>query len=428
MVDFVTVEMQNGGLIDHSPHQLEPIAKLPNASRLVLIDNYDSFTWNVYQYLHLEGATVVVHRNDQITLQELIALNPTQLVISPGPGHPDTDAGISSEAIKHFAGKIPVLGVCMGEQCIYSVFGGNVEVTGQILHGKTSKLRHDGKGLYAGLRQDLPVTRYHSLAGTHLSLPGCLEVSSWIAGGVDGDKGIIMGVRHKDLLVEGVQFHPESILTAEGRSMLRNFLQMKGGTWAENGKFPQSNGALQPNGNGTSSKLKVPANSESILEKIYIHRRLAVEKQMLIPSKRQSDLQAAYNLNLSPPQISFPDRLKMSRFTISLMAEFKRASPSKGIISLSTCAPAQAREYALAGADVISVLTEPEWFKGSIEDLRAVRESLHSMANRPAILRKGRPQSFIRDCYKMLIHVQNSSTTSVSRFVMYMAGVWTQRT
>ena len=158
----------------------------------------------------LEGASVQVFRNDEISLKELIVQEPTQLVISPGPGHPDSDAGISKEAIKHFAGKIPILGVCMGEyvqnqlsrlhsqhtyqlvrQCIYSVFGGQVEVTGEILHGKTSPLRHDSKGLFTGLSQDLPVTRYHSLAGTHPSLPDSLEVSSWIASGPDGNKGIM---------------------------------------------------------------------------------------------------------------------------------------------------------------------------------------------------------------------------------------------
>lgn len=385
-------------LVDHSPHHPDPVPKLPNAERLLLIDNYDSFTWNVYQYLCLEGATVIVYRNDEKTLEDLIAANPTQLVVSPGPGHPDTDSGISTEAIKHFAGKIPVLGVCMGEQCIYSAFGGDVEVTGQILHGKTSKLRHDGKGIYAGLPQDLPVTRYHSLAGTHPSLPDCLEVSSWIASGPDGGKGVIMGVRHKELLVEGVQFHPESILTAEGRSMLKNFLKMKGGRWVENSDTALVNGIQPLNGANSTRTQDVPSKKESILEKIYRHRKVAVEQQKYVPSQRPSDLQASYDLHLFPPQISFPDRLRATRYKLSLMAEVKRASPSKGIISLSTCAPAQAREYALAGADVISVLTEPEWFKGSIEDLRAVRQSLEGMPNRPAVLRK----EFIFDEYQIL--------------------------
>ncbi|KAF2122638.1 indole-3-glycerol phosphate synthase-domain-containing protein [Lophiotrema nucula] len=390
------------GLIDHSPHQPSPAPPIPTASNLILIDNYDSFTWNVYQYLVLEGATVTVFRNDEITLDELIAKKPTQLVISPGPGHPDKDAGVSNEAIKHFSGKVPVLGVCMGEQCIYSSFGGRVDVTGEILHGKTSPLRHDNKGVYAGIPQDLPVTRYHSLAGTHPTLPECLEVTSWIATGPDGGKGVIMGVRHKEYVVEGVQFHPESILTAEGRVMLQNFLRMQGGTWAENERLSkeahtEATGAVvngAPAANGSTKKDK----QTSILEKIYDHRRAAVAEQKKIPSQRPSDLQASYDLNLSPPQISFPDRLRQSPYRLSLMAEIKRASPSKGIISLSTCAPAQARKYAIAGASVISVLTEPEWFKGSIDDLRAVRQALEGMPNRPAVLRK----EFVFDEYQIL--------------------------
>ncbi|KAF2102561.1 hypothetical protein NA57DRAFT_71550 [Rhizodiscina lignyota] len=391
-------------LIDQTAVQPTAAAPVATASNLVLIDNYDSFTWNVYQYFVLEGATVSVYRNDEITLDELIALKPTQLVISPGPGHPETDAGISKDAIAHFSGKIPVFGVCMGQQCIYEVFGGNVDVTGEILHGKTSPLRHDGKGVYESIPQDIPVTRYHSLAGTHPTLPECLEVSSWVAAGPDGGKGVIMGIRHKELLVEGVQFHPESILTVEGRTMLKNFLKMKGGTWAENERLNQatSKSASAANGvDGATTKSNGSSTSDkktSILERIYDHRRAAVEAQKQIPSQRPSDFQASYDLNLAPPQISFPERLKQSPYRLSLMAEIKRASPSKGIISLTACAPAQARTYALAGASVISVLTEPEWFKGSIDDLRAVRQSLQGMRNRPAVLRK----EFIFDEYQIL--------------------------
>lgn len=392
-------------LIDHSPQHPSPAPPVPTASNLILIDNYDSFTWNVYQYLILEGATVNVFRNDELTLDELIAHKPTQLVISPGPGHPEHDAGLSKDAIQHFGGKIPVLGVCMGEQCIYSVFGGRVDVTGEILHGKTSPLRHDGKGLYEGLAQDLPVTRYHSLAGTHHTLPDCLEVSSWIAVGPDGGRGVIMGVRHKELLVEGVQFHPESILTAEGRTMLKNFLRMQGGTWAENSRLasktpvgPPSSSAVNGVNGSANGTAKTQDKQTSVLEEIFDHRKAAVAQQKQVPSLRPTDLQAAYDLNLSPPQISFPTRLRQSPYALSLMAEIKRASPSKGIISLDACAPAQAREYAFAGASVISVLTEPEWFKGSIDDLRAVRQSLEGMANRPAVLRK----EFIFDEYQIL--------------------------
>ena len=292
---------------------------------------------------------------------------------------------------------------------MYAVFGGRVEVTGEILHGKTSPLRHDSRGLYTGLAQDLPVTRYHSLAGTHPSLPACLEVSSWIATGPDGGKGIIMGVRHKEFVVEGVQFHPESILTAEGRAMLKNFLKMKGGTWKENEvSQKQTSNAVQTNGDSTGGG-KAPTNGVSksqsdnqkkgsILDEIFARRRIAVEAQKQIPSQRLSDLQASYNLNLSPPQISFPNRLRKSPFSLSLMAEVKRASPSKGNIAPHICAPEQARKYAFAGASVISVLTEPEYFKGSIEDLRAVRQSLEAMPNRPAVLRK----EFIFDEYQIL--------------------------
>ncbi|KAI4253906.1 MAG: hypothetical protein LQ352_003414 [Teloschistes flavicans] len=385
-------------LVDHSPNNPEPGAQLPNASNLILIDNYDSFTWNVYQYLVLEGANVTVYRNDEVTLSELINLEPTQLVISPGPGHPDTDAGISCEVIRHFAGKIPIFGVCMGEQCIFSVFGGKVEVTGEILHGKTSSLRHDSKGIYQGLAQDIQVTRYHSLAGTHLSLPDALEVSSWISSGPDGGKGIIMGVRHKHLVVEGVQFHPESILTGDGRLMLQNFLRLRGGTWEENNSKGGMPVNAKQNGPSNGAGESLSNSKENILVKIFEHRKRSVEAQKLIPSQRPSDLQASYDLSISPPQVPFVDRLRQSPYSLSLMAEIKRASPSKGIISLETCAPQQAREYALAGASVISVLTEPEWFKGSIDDLRAVRQSLEGMPNRPALLRK----EFIFDEYQIL--------------------------
>ncbi|KAI5370257.1 Putative N-(5'phosphoribosyl) anthranilate isomerase (PRAI) domain, aldolase-type TIM barrel [Septoria linicola] len=385
-------------LIDHSPQHPEPAAPVPTASNLILIDNYDSFTWNVYQYLVLEGAKVEVIRNDQITLEELIARKPTQLVISPGPGHPETDSGISKDAIRYFSGKIPVLGVCMGEQCIYSVFGGTVEKTGEILHGKTSPLRHDGKGVYADLHKDIPVTRYHSLAGTHPTLPDCLEVSSWIEVGPDGGKGVIMGVRHKEFLVEGVQFHPESILTEGGRKMLKNFLHMQGGTWSENARLQTEaqrvTGNAAPRAAGDVSGEK----KANILNRIYDQRKIDVAEQREIPSHRFEDLQAAYDLDLAPSLISFPDRLRQTSFKLSLMAEIKRASPSKGIIQIDARAPEQARVYALAGASAISVLTEPHWFRGSIEDLRNVRKAIDSMPNRPAVLRK----EFVFDEYQIL--------------------------
>ncbi|KAL2795090.1 indole-3-glycerol phosphate synthase-domain-containing protein [Aspergillus keveii] len=387
--------MADSALVDHSPHHPTRAVQLKTASNVILIDNYDSFTWNVYQYLVLEGATVNVVRNDEITLEELIARKPSHLVVSPGPGHPESDAGISNAAIQHFSGKIPVFGVCMGQQCIIYSFGGKVDVTGEILHGKTSVLKHDSKGVYEGLAPSVVITRYHSLAGTHSTVPECLEVTSYAQLGEDANKTVIMGVRHKKFAVEGVQFHPESILTENGRTMFRNFLKLTAGTWEGNGKdvAQQSNFTAGAPQNPTKTDKK-----KSILDKIYDHRKAAVAIQKTIPSQRPSDLQAAYDLNVAPPQISFPARLRQSAYPLSLMAEIKRASPSKGMIAEHACAPAQARQYANAGASVISVLTEPEWFKGSIDDLRAVRQSLEGLTHRPAILRK----EFVFDEYQIL--------------------------
>ena len=190
----------------------------------VLIDNYDSFTYNLYQCLAEMGAEVKVFRNDQVTMGELRALNPDHVVISPGPGNPDA-AGISRDVIREFAGKVPVLGVCLGHQCIYDVYGGTVAGAGEIRHGKTSTISHDGKGVFASLPNDFSAVRYHSLAGTPETQPEELEVTA------HSESGVIMGVRHKELTVEGVQFHPESIATEYGKELLRNFLDMEGGTW-----------------------------------------------------------------------------------------------------------------------------------------------------------------------------------------------------
>jgi anthranilate synthase/indole-3-glycerol phosphate synthase/phosphoribosylanthranilate isomerase len=190
----------------------------------LLIDNYDSFTYNLYQYLAELGADVVVYRNDQITLADCIKLNPDHVVISPGPGDPD-DAGISREVIRHFAGKVPVLGVCLGHQCIYDVYGGTVAGAGEIKHGKTSVIHHDGHGVFSGVPNDFKAVRYHSLAGTPETKPEALEVTA------TSESGIIMGIRHRELTVEGVQFHPESIATEHGKEMLKNFLAEDGGKW-----------------------------------------------------------------------------------------------------------------------------------------------------------------------------------------------------
>lgn len=222
-------------------------------------------------------------------------------------------------------------------------------------------------------------------------MPNELEVTSWVAK-PDGSPGVIQGVRHKKYTIEGVQFHPESILTEGGRAMITNFLHMQGGTWEENAEFQKSSAAKE----NVSEAPKPKKNN--ILQQIYANRKAAVEVQKQIPSQRMQDLQVAYDLNAAPPQIPFVSRLRQSPFDVALMAEIKRGSPSKGIFALDICAPAQARKYALAGASVISVLTEPEWFKGSIEDLRAVRQVLDGMPNRPAILRK----EFIFDEYQIL--------------------------
>lgn len=190
----------------------------------LLIDNYDSFTYNLYQYLAEMGADVVVYRNDEVTIEECRALNPDHVVISPGPGSPD-DAGISREVIREFAGKVPVLGVCLGHQCIYEVYGGEVKGAGEIRHGKTSTIEHDGQGVFAGIPNDFHAVRYHSLAGTPGTQPQTLAVTA------TAESGVIMGVRHKELKVEGVQFHPESIATEHGKELLSNFLAMEGGRW-----------------------------------------------------------------------------------------------------------------------------------------------------------------------------------------------------
>ncbi len=191
---------------------------------LLMIDNYDSFTYNLVQYFGELGADVHVYRNDQITVAQMEALQPQHIVISPGPCTPN-EAGVSVEAIKHFAGNIPLLGVCLGHQSIGQAFGGRIVHAGHIMHGKTSMIHHADKGVFAGLSNPFEATRYHSLVIDKDSLPDCLEVTAWTLND-DGSIDEIMGVRHKDMLVEGVQFHPESILTRHGHDMLKNFLEM----------------------------------------------------------------------------------------------------------------------------------------------------------------------------------------------------------
>ena len=188
--------------------------------RMLLIDNYDSFTYNLVQAFAAQGVDVLVYRNDMITVDEALALEPTHLVISPGPGHP-TDAGVSLDMIGAFAGRVPLLGVCLGHQCLVHHFGGDIVRAGRLMHGKTSLAKHDGKTLFDGLPQPLEVGRYHSLCAEHETLPDVLELTA------ETDRGEIMGVRHKELPLEGVQFHPESVLTPEGDQLMSNFLRMK---------------------------------------------------------------------------------------------------------------------------------------------------------------------------------------------------------
>ena len=183
---------------------------------LLMIDNYDSFTYNLVQYLGELGEEVVVYRNDEITLEQIAALKPDRIVVSPGPCTPN-EAGVSVPLIKQFAGKIPILGVCLGHQSIGQAFGGKIIHAQQLMHGKTSQIHHHGDGVFNGLPNPYRATRYHSLVIERASLPACLAVTAWT------DDGEIMGVRHKTLPVEGVQFHPESILTEHGHALLENF-------------------------------------------------------------------------------------------------------------------------------------------------------------------------------------------------------------
>jgi len=190
---------------------------------LLMIDNYDSFTYNLVQYFGELKADVQVYRNDKITVDEIEKLNPDHLVISPGPCTPN-EAGISLAAIKHFAGKLPILGVCLGHQSIGQAFGGKIVHANAIMHGKTSIIHHNGQGVFKGIPGPFEATRYHSLVIEKQSIPECLEITAWTEN-EKGELDEIMGVRHKDLDVEGVQFHPESILTEHGHALLKNFLE-----------------------------------------------------------------------------------------------------------------------------------------------------------------------------------------------------------
>jgi len=192
---------------------------------LLMIDNYDSFTYNLVQYLGELGADVEVHRNDQISVEEIEQLQPTRIMISPGPCTPN-EAGVSMDVIRHFAGKVPILGVCLGHQSIGQVFGGDIVHAREIMHGKTSLVFHNGEHVFRGLSNPYTATRYHSLVIDKHTLPDCLEITAWTEN-EKGELDEIMGVKHKELDVEGVQFHPESILTEHGHELLKNFIDGK---------------------------------------------------------------------------------------------------------------------------------------------------------------------------------------------------------
>ncbi|WFD25678.1 anthranilate synthase / indole-3-glycerol phosphate synthase [Malassezia nana] len=372
----MTATRDDGRIVIRSPHAD------PEQGVTVMIDNYDSFTYNVVQYLVETGAHVVIFRNDQVDVPTIEALQPARLVISPGPGHPSRDAGISQACIAHFAGRIPILGICMGLQCIVVHFGGVVESAGEIFHGKTSDITHDGRGLYAGLSSPLVGTRYHSLAAKIAVMPSCLEPTSHVC------SGVIMGVRHKTYTVEAVQYHPESVMSEHGREMIAHFLQWRGGTWEAN-----------PSARVVGDPAPAPAATESILQRIYRQRREDVAAARAVPGRSLADLEKSLALHLDPPQVDFPSRLLLGTApgAPGIMAEIKRASPSKGNLALEAHAAEQALAYARGGAHVISVLTEPTWFKGTLEDLMLARRVIERCATRPAILRK----DFIVDEYQV---------------------------
>ncbi|KAH9988050.1 N-anthranilate isomerase [Russula vinacea] len=359
---------------------------------VLMIDNFDSFTWNLYQHLTLLGADVTVIRNDAIDSDSLPLLHIRALIISPGPGHPNTDSGISRDAIRYFTGRVPVLGVCMGLECLVDVYGGEISYAGEIMHGKLCQIRHDDRGCFRGLPQGFKSTRYHSLSANIKTLPSDLAITAY-----SQESGVIMGVRHRVHTLEAVQYHPESILSESGDDLFRNFLQLRGGLWEENPTARVLDQTLPPfaietsNGQPAATAGKI----SSVLEKIYAQRLKDVEAAKATPGTTPADLDTFLSMHLAPPLVSFAARLKAK--PPALMAEIKRASPSKGPIALSANAAQQALTYALAGASVISVLTEPTWFKGSLLDLRLARQAVDALPNRPALLRK----EFILDEYQI---------------------------
>ncbi|KAI5963528.1 TRP3 [Candida pseudojiufengensis] len=366
---------------------------------VLMIDNYDSFTWNLYQYLHQSSrcGKVDVYRNDKIDISTIEnEIKPDIIFISPGPGHPLTDSGISSDVIRYFKGKLPIFGVCMGQECIFDVFGGDVSYAGEIVHGKTTTIKHDGKGMFEDVPQSVAVTRYHSLAGTEATLPDVLEVTAV----TETQPNVIMGVRHKEYTIEGVQFHPESILTESGQLMIDNILGVYGGTWEENNEIKSK---LQ-----NEKKANKFGKGENILKIIYEKRKEDYSIIENLPGRSFENLEIALSLGIAPPVINFYDRLKYTQDELHqtiILSEFKRASPSKGDINVKAHAGKQALTYAINGCSTISILTEPNWFKGSLEDLSLIRKVIEcpetkeiTNYKRPAVLRK----EFIFNKYQIL--------------------------
>ncbi|TFK23674.1 anthranilate synthase [Coprinopsis marcescibilis] len=373
-------------------------ANLQGQLDVLMIDNFDSFTWNLYQQLCLAGAKVTVIRNDAIDPSLFPELKIKHLIISPGPGHPKTDAGISRQAVEFFAGKVPIFGVCMGLEVIVDLYGGTIAYAGEIMHGKVSRVRHDNRGCFKDIAQGIESIRYHSLSAALSTLPACLAVTS-----VTEESGVIMGVRHRKYAIEAVQYHPESILSEGGDDLIRNFLSLRGGTWDVNPQVQVLDQSLPPFpienlpkdiASNPNAAQKIP----SILDKIYVQRLNDVAQAQKTPGTTLADLETLYSLNVAPPLISFTERIKTQNGRPALFAEIKRASPSKGPISVATSPAAQALAYALSGASVISVLTEPKWFLGTLQDMLHVRTTVSNLPNRPAILRK----DFILSRYQIL--------------------------
>src|SRR5437588_1811905 len=212
-----TVSLGSRRDISEPAPRTRTVGSLPMGPRVLVIDNYDSFVYNLVQYLGELGASPLVHRHDAVSIEQIVDAGPDAILISPGPGRPE-DAGVSNQVIEQLAGRVPILGVCLGHQCIGQVYGGDAIRAGQVMHGKTSLVHHDGAGVFAGLPNPLEATRYHSLVVDAASVPDVLEVTATT------DDGTVMALRHRELPVEGVQFHPESILTASGHQLMANFL------------------------------------------------------------------------------------------------------------------------------------------------------------------------------------------------------------